>query len=121
MNKKGDLIVGRSRGYDGGGRTPDRDNCGGIFYFEIIIEYNQESIWQECEVGQEVFLELAKDILPRLEVKRLSDRLSLGLVPASKIMLISCIEDGWEYRGRIEKITGSDYYPKIYVKVKGTK
>ncbi|KTE91835.1 hypothetical protein [Desulfitobacterium hafniense] len=106
--------------YDGGGGSPTINlGCGGIFEFLLITNDNQETIWQECKAGQEVYLELVEDELPRLEARRLSDDLILGLVPPSKIMLISCIKDGWEYQGRIEKISGSEYDPKIYIKVRG--
>lgn len=119
---KGEEKMGGTSSYDGGGGIPIIDlECGGIFEFLLITNDNQETIWQKCKVGQEVYIKLVQDELPRLEAKRLSDELLLGLVPPSKIMLISCIKDGWEYRGRIEKILGKEYDPKIYIKVRGIK
>lgn len=112
--------MGGSSSYDGGGGGPTGDlKCGGIFEFLLITNDNQEVIWQECKPGQEVYIELVEDELPRLEAKRLSEGLVLGLVPPSKIMLMSCIEEGWKYQGRIEKILGNEYDPKIYIRVRG--
>lgn len=114
--------MGGSSGYTtGGGSTSDGIDCGRECEFLVIIEGNEETIWKECKVGQEVYLEFIRANLPRLEVKRLPDKATLGLVPASYTMLISCIESGWEYKGKIGKIMGNEYDPKIYVKVKGVK
>ena len=105
----------------GGGSTSDGFNCGNIFEFLVIIQGNEETVWKECKVGQDVHIEFNKANLPRLEVKRSLDDLVIGLVPATYAILINCIERGWKYEGTINRITGNEYDPKIQVKVNGVK
>lgn len=105
----------------GGGGTQNPNDCGGIFEFFIIIKGDTDLLFFDFEVNQEVKVELVKEKLPKLEVTRLHDDMYIGLVPPRYSMLINCIEQGWEYYGKIVKIEGIEVDPKIYIRIKGEK
>jgi len=92
--------------------------------FTVIVYENQETISFTCEVNQEVRLEISQtnnELFPIILVKRISDNLTIGIVPPSYVWLLKCLEEGWEYAGKIRKISGVTSDPKISVILRSVK
>ena len=109
----------RGGGYGRGGGN--LTGCGGMFEFSLIIPDWIDIQPKNLEVGEGIELRLIISTLPRLEVARTLNKLTIGLVPPNYSMLISCIKKGWKYYGSIVKLEGDNIEPRIYIKVKGEK
>ncbi|WP_379142586.1 hypothetical protein [Paenibacillus sp. sgz500992] len=100
------------------------NSCDSTPSFLVIVNENQDVISFSCEVEQEVHLEYSKaegSYFPTILVKRTSDDLLIGLVPPSHVWIIKCLEEGWEYRGKIRRVIDPGPDPKISVIFRGVK
>jgi len=106
-------------GNSGGGRAYENFECGGIFEFSVLLPDSLSLDFYSIKIGDDIKLKLVKDRLPRLEVVKLVDDTLIGLVPPSHSILIKCIEEGWNYYGKLIDIEGDEFDPIIYIKIKG--
>lgn len=111
--------MGGSSNYTIYGSGGLRNKCGDIFEFLVLFSDETGEQFTKIKVGLEIKLNLVKDKLPKLEVVALNDGMLIGLVPPSYSMLINCIENGWNYNGKIIRIDGDEIDPKIRVRIKG--
>lgn len=105
------------------GITVEKDRCGEDFYFHVVIITNTEqSVWNHCKENDDVYIkinQMPSEFLPRLEVRRMLDDFVIGLVPATSTGIINCIKAGWNYPGTIQKKSGTQFAPEIFIHVKG--
>ncbi|MCM1567399.1 MAG: hypothetical protein NC238_15945 [Dehalobacter sp.] len=115
---------GSGGGYGGssGGWSSGSEPCSGPFYFSVLITGNAQSIYSSCAVSQGVYINVIKGAVPVLQVLRISDDFYIGVVPPSQSgVIISCINNGWRYSGRINKVSGTQNNPDIQIVLMGEK
>jgi hypothetical protein len=113
---------GYSGGNYGGTGGSSGNSCGGTLIIQLIINQNQNSIWSNATVNDDVYINLnKKTALPVLEVLKIKDNTVIGIAPPSFGWVINCISSGWQYQGTIIKKEGSDYDPRITVQLSGVK
>lgn len=110
-------------GWGGGGITVETERCGEYFYFHAVVTLGEEQVvWNNCNEGDLVHIKInTQGKLPKLEVIKTVDSFSIGLVPAASTGIITCISAGWTYTGVIQKKSGNQFSPEIYVRLKGEK
>lgn len=108
---------GSSSGGNGG--TPPRPRCEGPFRFIVLT--NNLQIWNFVNVGDTVYINtLNNPNLPKLEVRIKGNDLLIGLVSANYTgVLLTCIEEGWNYEGEVNRKDGDLNNPEIEVKIWG--
>ncbi|RFU69997.1 hypothetical protein [Bacillus sp. V59.32b] len=110
---------GANNGGSGGGLV---NNCGDTLILQLIVNQNQSSIWLNTSLHDAVYINLNKNsVLPIIEVLKQVDNTLVGVAPPSYGWVIDCIENGWQYQGIIIKKEGSQYNPRITVKLEGLK
>jgi hypothetical protein len=113
---------GYSGGNYGGSGGGSGNKCGDTIITQLIVNQNQSNVWSNTSVQDDVYIHLNKNSsLPIIEVLKLVDNSLVGVVPPGYGWAISCIENDWQYQGTIIKKEGSQYDPRITVKLDGMK
>ncbi|MCK4642539.1 hypothetical protein KAU32_02760 [bacterium] len=108
-------------GSQGAGQSGDNDDkCARTQIFDVVIENNEQEVWEKCHIDDEVLIVLSEEGgVSQLSVLKKEDSFKIGLVPPSKGVILECIKKGWQYEGKITSIQGSANNPTIQVEVKG--
>ncbi|MGE7273608.1 hypothetical protein ACQKK5_19355 [Brevibacillus panacihumi] len=114
-----------SGGYSGGsygGSGGSFNKCGDTLIIPLIVNQNQNSIWSNTALNDDVYINLNKETtLPIIQVLKMTDNSLVGVAPPSYGWVINCIESGWQYSGRIIIKEGTVYDPRITVQLNGVK
>ncbi|XID91614.1 hypothetical protein ACF3MZ_24385 [Paenibacillaceae bacterium WGS1546] len=110
---------GVSYGGTGGGAG---NKCGDTLIIELIINQNQTGIWSNTALNDDVYLNVNKQsTLPIIEILLSKNNMLIGVAPPSYGWIIGCVDNGWNYFGKIVKKEGTEHNPRITVQLNGVK